>query len=402
MRALSAVSAAVLLASPAGGLVAVPRVRRSVHHAVGGGGASLQSPHRSGPHRPLAVAKRPADGGTALPASAASLDEENDGSARVGFRSRVRSAASAASRRVSSLRDRSKRDSARRRLAGACVAFSALFFVVAGRNGGAIDQSSDARAAVHHTSAGSAGRVVRGGSAAPSLMSRAVSRLRPSSNSVGRVPAKSTLQTSWRTDVRGGGSKTSKTTAVEEFGEHTTRTFTCALRDLNKYMKGPKRDTLCLLLATALITPLCKSAGLSPILGFLASGMLLGPNGLGVISGIHNTEHLGELGIVFFLFEMGIELSVERLKSMKKDVFGLGLSQYLSTAAVIGLAAKVLGGLSGPASVVVGGALSLSSSAFVLQLLKDKKELATRVSVLDYACLSCFCTDTHNRKLSVR
>ncbi|EJK70011.1 hypothetical protein THAOC_08665, partial [Thalassiosira oceanica] len=235
------------------------------------------------------------------------------------------------------------------------------------------------------------GRAGRGGSgagssSAPSMLSSMVSRLRPTPDGGAAVPARPTLQTSWRTDVRGGAFK-SKTAAVEEFGEQTTRTFMGALRDLNKYMKGPKSDTLCLLLATALITPLCKSAGLSPILGFLASGMLLGPNGLGVISGIHNTEHLGELGIVFFLFEMGIELSVERLKSMKKDVFGLGLSQYLSTAAVIGLAAKVLGGLSGPASVVVGGALSLSSSAFVLQLLKDKKELATRFGKASFGVL---------------
>jgi CPA2 family monovalent cation:H+ antiporter-2 len=152
-------------------------------------------------------------------------------------------------------------------------------------------------------------------------------------------------------------------------------------------MKGPKSDTIFLLMATALITPLCKMVGTSPILGFLASGMLLGPNGFGVISGIHTTETLAELGIVFFLFEMGIELSVERLKSMKKDVFGLGLSQYVITATVLGLVAKFAGGLSGPASVVVGGALSLSSSAFVLQLIKDKKELATRFGKASFGVL---------------
>ncbi|EED86759.1 predicted protein, partial [Thalassiosira pseudonana CCMP1335] len=163
--------------------------------------------------------------------------------------------------------------------------------------------------------------------------------------------------------------------------------FQEAISDLRKYMKGPKSDTIFLLMATALITPLCKMVGTSPILGFLASGMLLGPNGFGVISGIHTTETLAELGIVFFLFEMGIELSVERLKSMKKDVFGLGLSQYVITATVLGLVAKFAGGLSGPASVVVGGALSLSSSAFVLQLIKDKKELATRFGKASFGVL---------------
>jgi Sodium/hydrogen exchanger family len=103
----------------------------------------------------------------------------------------------------------------------------------------------------------------------------------------------------------------------------TSKTLTGALQDLHNYMRGPKSDTLLLLLATALITPACKKVGTSPILGFLASGMLLGPNALGLISGIHTTETLAELGIVFFLFEMGIELSFERLLSMKKDVLGL-------------------------------------------------------------------------------
>lgn len=174
---------------------------------------------------------------------------------------------------------------------------------------------------------------------------------------------------------------------MEELSTQTQKSIKDALSDLRQYMKGPKSDTLCLLAATALITPLCKMAGTSPILGFLASGMLLGPNGFGVISGIHTTETLAELGIVFFLFEMGLELSVERLKSMKKDVFGLGLSQYTITAVVLGMVAKVFGGLSGPASVVVGGALSLSSSAFVLQLIKDKKELATRFGKASFGVL---------------
>lgn len=177
------------------------------------------------------------------------------------------------------------------------------------------------------------------------------------------------------------------TSGAMEVATQTRKTFKDALVDLNKYMKGAKSDTLVLLFATAMVTPLCKMMGTSPILGFLASGMLLGPNGIGVISDIHTTETLAELGIVFFLFEMGIELSVERLKSMKKDVFGLGLSQYTLSAVALGLCAKFFGGLSGPASIVVGGALSLSSSAFVLQLIKDKKELATRFGKASFSVL---------------
>lgn len=197
--------------------------------------------------------------------------------------------------------------------------------------------------------------------------------------------------------IRGGGTPTMKKTkwkkaeqkvekVVVTAAESTSSTFKDAVVTLSEYMQGPKSDTLLLLLATALITPICQKLGTSPILGFLASGMLLGPNGWGLISGIHTTETLAELGIVFFLFEMGIELSFERLVSMKRDVFGLGLSQFVVTA----LAIAGVGGLAGlPANamVVLGGGMALSSSAFVLQLLKDKKQLATRFGKASFGVL---------------
>ncbi|EGB12377.1 hypothetical protein AURANDRAFT_9521, partial [Aureococcus anophagefferens] len=66
---------------------------------------------------------------------------------------------------------------------------------------------------------------------------------------------------------------------------------------------------LLLLTTFALAIPTLKSAGASPILGFLATGVALGPHGLGVISDLRTTEALAELGVVFFLFEMGLELS---------------------------------------------------------------------------------------------
>mmetsp|Transcript_3766 Transcript_3766/g.5743 ORF Transcript_3766/g.5743 Transcript_3766/m.5743 type:complete len:899 (+) Transcript_3766:182-2878(+) len=176
------------------------------------------------------------------------------------------------------------------------------------------------------------------------------------------------------------------TTIVEGAVESTTKTIQEAFQDLNKFMQGAKSDTLLLLLATSLITPICKRFGTSPILGFLAAGMLLGPNGCGLISGIHTTETLAELGIVFFLFEMGIELSIERLMSMRKDVFGLGLSQFLLTAVAIAAAGSAFG-LPANALVVLGGGLALSSSAFVLQLLKDKDQLATRFGKASFGVL---------------
>ena len=175
--------------------------------------------------------------------------------------------------------------------------------------------------------------------------------------------------------------------AAEEATKATKRTLVSALRDLQQYMAGPKSDTMLLLLATALVTPLCKQAGISPILGFLAAGMTMGPNALGVIGDMHNVEMMGELGIVFFLFEMGIELSIERLKSMRRDVFGLGLSQFLGTAAAVAAVGKLAFDLPGNALVVLGGGLALSSSAFVLQLLKDKEQLSTRFGKASFGIL---------------
>lgn len=186
--------------------------------------------------------------------------------------------------------------------------------------------------------------------------------------------------------TRGGGGTKGAAIKAEDAMQTTKKTFKEAVVSLQEYMRGPKSDTLLLLLATALITPLCKRFGTSPILGFLASGMLIGPNGFGLINGIHTTETLAELGIVFFLFEMGIELSFDRLKSMRKDVFGLGLSQFLCTAVAIAGVGK-LAGLPANALVVLGGGLALSSSAFVLQLLKDKDQLATRFGKASFGVL---------------
>lgn len=180
---------------------------------------------------------------------------------------------------------------------------------------------------------------------------------------------------SWNVIPRGGDSKVLENDAASagSIGEMVVS----ALNGLTSYMAGPKADTLLLLLTTALNTPLCKAIGTSPILGFLALGVLFGPNGLSLIKDIHTTEMMADIGIVFFLFEMGIHLDFKTLMSMRRDVFGFGGSQFLVTAAVVAVIAALCG-LSSAAQVVLGGGLALSSSAFVLQLLKDKDEMNTK------------------------
>ena len=149
------------------------------------------------------------------------------------------------------------------------------------------------------------------------------------------------------------------------------------VKSLTKSMDGPKGDTLLLLLTTALNNPICQKMNISPILGFLSLGLLFGPNGRGLIKDVHTTEVFADLGIVLFLFEMGIHLDFKTLMAMKRDVFGIGLSQFTVTGIVVAAICAALN-FSVPAMVIIGWSLALSSSAFVLQLLKDKDQMGTQ------------------------
>jgi CPA2 family monovalent cation:H+ antiporter-2 len=124
----------------------------------------------------------------------------------------------------------------------------------------------------------------------------------------------------------------------------------------------------------------------SPVLGYLAAGMLIGPHVLGIINDPTVTQVLGEMGVLFLLFTLGLELPLQRLQTMKKYVFGLGVAQVFVTAAIF----TVMGlwiGLPKDSALLVGGALALSSTAVVLQVLIDRKELATRFGRVSFSIL---------------
>ena len=157
--------------------------------------------------------------------------------------------------------------------------------------------------------------------------------------------------------------------------------------EVRSHVTPAERDSFALLLAVALVTPLMGALNLSPVLGFLFAGIVLGPSGVGLISDVETTTKLAELGVVFFLFEMGLELELERLKSVGRDAFVLGSAQFGLTTALFAGLAKVVGGASASASVVCGGALALSSSAFVIQLLSEKGELASRFGRASFGIL---------------
>jgi CPA2 family monovalent cation:H+ antiporter-2 len=126
----------------------------------------------------------------------------------------------------------------------------------------------------------------------------------------------------------------------------------------------------------AVMALICKCLGVSNILGFLTAGMALGPNGISgrIVSNVHRIEMLAHLGIVFFLFKMGLHINFNVLVGMRRDVFGLDLVQFACTAGLVACIARLCS-LPLAAAVMLGGSLTLSSLAFVLQLLKDKGQL---------------------------
>lgn len=145
-------------------------------------------------------------------------------------------------------------------------------------------------------------------------------------------------------------------------------------------------DVLFFLTAAVVVVPTFQRLRSSPILGYLAAGILIGPYGLALIGDTKAAHTLAELGVVFLLFMIGLELSVSRLRALGSKVFGLGSLQVLITSGVIGTAAYLFG-LPFEAATIIGGGLALSSTAFVLQLLVERGERATRFGLTTFAIL---------------
>lgn len=158
------------------------------------------------------------------------------------------------------------------------------------------------------------------------------------------------------------------------------------LKEMDHHVSRPIKDALILLLATVFVVPLMRKFNTSPILGFLAAGLLLGPNGFGLVHRIGASKTLAEFGVVFFLFEMGLELSLSRLKSLGLDVFGLGSLQWLITGIILAFI-SLMSNASIEIAVVIGFGLALSSSAFVLQLLSERGEVGTRFGRASFGIL---------------
>lgn len=158
------------------------------------------------------------------------------------------------------------------------------------------------------------------------------------------------------------------------------------------------REVMVFLVAAGVVVPLVRRLRGSPVLGFLVIGLLIGPHGLArfadalpwlgyiVIVDLAGVRALAELGVVFLLFMIGLELSVERLWAMRRLVFGLGGAQVLVTGVVIAAIASLFD--STPATaMVLGAGFALSSTAIVMQLLSENRRLGSPTGRASFAIL---------------
>ncbi|AQR62947.1 potassium transporter [Brevundimonas sp. LM2] len=128
------------------------------------------------------------------------------------------------------------------------------------------------------------------------------------------------------------------------------------------------------LLAVAVFAvPLFKRFGLGAVLGYLAAGLAVGPFGFGLIQDTEAVLHVAELGVVMFLFLIGLEMRPARLWSLRQEIFGLGALQVLVCGTLL-TGAAILFGLPWYAALVLGSGFALSSTAIVMQLLEERNE----------------------------
>ena len=135
-------------------------------------------------------------------------------------------------------------------------------------------------------------------------------------------------------------------------------------------------QVLVILAAAVACVPLFERLRLGPVLGYLVAGIAIGPGGLGLVHNVDAIRSLGELGVVFLLFTIGLEFTRERLMLISARVYALGILQVVVTAAAIAGVA-LLAGVAGAPAVIIGGGLALSSTAIVLPILAGMGKLNT-------------------------
>ena len=140
--------------------------------------------------------------------------------------------------------------------------------------------------------------------------------------------------------------------------------------------------TLLYLLAAVLGVVVCRSLKLPPMLGYLAVGVVIGPNALALAQNSASVRYLGEFGVVFLMFVIGLEFNLSKLRAMRKHVFGLGLLQVVLTVVLatggsmfLATMAQQYWHMPWQSALALGGALSMSSTAIVVKLMVERLEM---------------------------
>jgi glutathione-regulated potassium-efflux system protein KefB len=129
--------------------------------------------------------------------------------------------------------------------------------------------------------------------------------------------------------------------------------------------------------AAVVAVPLFRRLGLGSVLGYFAAGMLVGPSVLGLFTDTQAILHFSELGVVMFLFVIGLELRPPKLWAMRGQIFGLGLVQVFVATTALSLTGAVVFGLSGPVAFIAGAGFVLSSTAVIMSVLQDRGEMSS-------------------------
>lgn len=139
--------------------------------------------------------------------------------------------------------------------------------------------------------------------------------------------------------------------------------------------------------AAAIAVPLFNRFKLGSIIGYLAAGVAVGPFGLNLLHQEEGVFHIAELGVVLFLFVVGLELSLSRLWAMRHQILGLGAAQMLATGVILAGLFVIADVMPGNAAAIAGFSFAFSSTAFALQLLKDRRELSTAYGKTSFSIL---------------
>lgn len=145
-------------------------------------------------------------------------------------------------------------------------------------------------------------------------------------------------------------------------------------------------NVIIILFSAVCVVSLFRALKVSSVVGYLVAGLVIGPFGFQFINDVKTIELLGEFGVVFLLFSIGLKMPMRRFQVLRRYVFGLGLMQVVVTISIISIVAAYMS-YPGATALLVGSALALSSTAVGLQLLSENGDLAKKYGRISFAVL---------------